>query len=105
MTSSNQRSSAPRRAQLVCRSCSALPDDDAVMGGRCPWCRGQLSLEFGPVVARCVECGARGTVGAELGVRYYSKGIFIVPRAVCQDHVRPDRPPTGMEPPEKLAAP
>jgi hypothetical protein len=86
MTTSEARSEAPRRGQLVCRSCSALPDDNAATGGRCPWCRGHLSREFGVIVARCGECGTRGIVGVELGVRDYQRGTFLVPRAVCLDH-------------------
>jgi hypothetical protein len=90
MTMSETQSETPRRGQLVCRSCSALPDDDAATGGRCPWCRGQLSREYGVIVARCGECGTRGIVGVELGVRDYEKGTFRVPRAVCLVH--PDAP-------------
>jgi hypothetical protein len=86
MTTPEAQTEAPRRGQLVCRSCSALPDDDAATGGRCPWCRGQLSREYGVIVARCGECGTRGIVGVELGVRDYEKGTFRVPRAVCLAH-------------------
>jgi hypothetical protein len=77
---------APRRGQLVCRSCSALPVYVEGSGGRCALRRGQLSREFGVIVARCGECGTRGIVGVELGVRDYERGTFHVPRAVCLAH-------------------
>ena len=38
MTISEAQSEAPRRGQLVCRCCSALPDDDAVKALR-DWLR------------------------------------------------------------------
>jgi hypothetical protein len=89
---------AIRRGQLVCRSCSAIPDDDVVTGGRCPWCRGQLSREFGVVVARCVECGNRGILGVDLGTRDYVKGSFSVPRAICLSHYGVETPSGGAGP-------
>jgi hypothetical protein len=56
-------------------------------GNRCPWCRGHLSTEYGPLVARCVECGLAGVVGVDLTSRDYEKGVLVVARAVCPAHL------------------